>query len=275
MTSPFILIPKPQSVRGFIAIFDILGFKSFCKNNTDTKVSENVIGVIDGMQQYVQNVFKERLCGNNQAVEQGLSELLSPTSWQVFSDTFIITSSHREGDRADPLAMFMLTCATLNQFMFLHGLPVGGAIYYGDYLRGEKCLAGKVIVEALDQLKELEAACTVMSDDSFEHLTATFQKVRRKNMEWDIYRIILDMLPRCPIPCKMGTRNLAVLNWFSPQFGFALPGTEELETFVTDKFSAHNKTLEESAVQKARNTVELFKSWRSRQRAETANDFQI
>src|SRR5690348_6166009 len=45
--------PKPRSMTGFLAIFDVLGFKSFCQNNNDQHAAQEVLATIDLIPEYM------------------------------------------------------------------------------------------------------------------------------------------------------------------------------------------------------------------------------
>lgn len=261
------VLDKPRSIRGFLAVFDVLGFKSFCLNNSDFAAARDVLAIIDLVPESMRGFLSTMLQTPIEAAKGTLSSLVSTMTWLVFSDTIAIALPHNENDRRDPTIAFIVACAFLNKLLFLNGLPVRGAIFYGDFLLGNRCVAGKVVVEVLEQLQDLEAACTVMSNDAWVRFNDILKKsLPAKPGSMDISDAILWMLPRSSIICKSGVSTFATLNWFNfSSTGTASPEPEPegCERFVIEMFTAHGKQLDAKALQKARNTASLFARWLS------------
>lgn len=252
-----VLLRKPRQIRGLIAVFDVLGFKSFCQHNTDQKVAEEVLTTIDmvpeGMVEHLSLTLGQ---GKN---PEKARELVSNIIWLVFSDTVLVTLPQAEDASPDLVVIFFLGCAIFNRLMFDRGLPIRGSVHLGDFLLGNRCVAGRVVVEALDQVHELEAACTVISNDTWAHIHDRFHNDKK----WSPF--LLGMFPRNPIRCKSGTRMLATLNWFRVRIG-NMPEPPDLKKYVMDSFLAHGKQLNASAFAKARDTAELFDKFLKRQK---------
>jgi hypothetical protein len=249
-------LPKPRLFQGYIAIFDVLGFKSFCQNNTDQKVAEAVLGIVDSIPEVMRTILGQSLGQKDKALEE---HLLSPISWLVFSDTIVVALPQIKVSQNDTVYTYLIACSVLNRLMFDHGLPVRGAIYFGDLALGNRCIAGKVVVEALEQVHELELACTVVSNDAWTRLQDSLQS---HNM-WS--RFILGMLPRSSVPCKNSPKTLTTLNWFNVYVsGMGKVKPKDYYKYVMDSFLAHGKQLNSSAHTKARNTADLFDKWESK-----------
>ncbi len=250
-----VMLRKPRQVRGFIALFDVLGFKSFCQHNADQKVAHEVLTTIDLVPEGMTGLLSHSLGQgkNNQAAQQ----LVSNLDWLVFSDTILVTLPQAEEARPDLLLLFFSACATFNRLMFDRGLPIRGSILLGDFLLGNRCVAGRVLVDALDQIHDLEAACTIVGNDVWALLHDRFHG----DGKWEPF--ILGMMPRHPIRCKSGTKTLSTLNWFNTRIGTD-PDPKNMQEYVMTSFLAHGKQLDASAFAKARDTAELFEKFTQR-----------
>jgi hypothetical protein len=253
-----VLLKKPRQMRGLVAVFDVLGFRSFCQHNTDQKIAEEVLTTIDLVPEAMNGLLTNSLYqGKNPGKTE---EFVSKMEWLVFSDTILVTLPQAEEARLDLIIVYFGACAIFNRIMFDRGLPLRGSIQLGSFLLGNRCVAGRVIVEALDQLHELESACTAVSDGTWAHLHDRFNKDDNKEMTASM---LLGMLPRESIRCKSGIKKLAVLNWFNVRQGNT-PNPPDLKKYVMDAFLAHGKQLDASAFNKAQDTVELFEKFTTR-----------
>jgi len=249
-----VFLRKPRFVKGLVAIFDVLGFKSFCLNNSDQAVAEDVLSTIDLVPEGMAGLLSSLLGGEKD--KDGAKKLVSQIEWLVFSDTVLAALPQPEQEKNDLIILFFGACAIFNRLMFDRGLPVRGSIQLGDFLLGNRCVAGKVIVEALNQVHALEAACTVLSNDAWAHVHDRFVKDDKLSL------YLFGMLPRSEIPCKGGSRMLASLNWFNVRIGNT-PEPTDLSKYVMTSFLSHGKQLDTSAFNKAQNTANLFTSWLS------------
>jgi hypothetical protein len=261
-----VLLRKPRQVRGLVAIFDVLGFKSFCQHNTDQRVAEEVLTTIDLVPELmVEYLYHTLVKPTNWDKDRSF---FSEVIWLVFSDTILITLPQAEQVRPDLVMLYFVSCAVFNRLMFDRGLPIRGSVHLGDFLLGNRCVAGRVIVEAFDQVHELEAACTVISNDAWAHLHDRFHN----DGKWAPF--LLGMLPRHSIRCKTGMRTLATLNWFNVSIG-KTPDPADLKKYVMDSFLAHGKQLNASAVEKARDTAELFEKFTTRPKPASAGQLPV
>jgi hypothetical protein len=250
-----VVLRKPRRVRGLVAVFDVLGFKSFCQHNTDQRVAEEVLTTIDLVPEGMLGILSHTLSrGKN---TEKLHELISSIIWLVFSDTILATLPQSEEARLDMEVIYFGACAILNRLMFDRGLPLRGSVQLGEFLLGNRCVSGRIIVEALDQVNDLETACTVISNDVWTYVHHRFHD----NKEWAPF--ILGMLPRHSIRCKSGIKTFTTLNWFNVGIGNT-PDPPDMDKYVMDSFLAHGKQLSASAFKKARDTVVLFEKFTKR-----------
>ena len=254
-----VVLHKPRVVRGLIAVFDVLGFKSFCANNTDQKVAEEVLKYIDFIPEGMPELLARSLSRGQEKAYGHAKALLSNIKWLVFSDTIVVALPDADNAPKQLLHEYIAACAILNRVLFERGLPVRGAMHLGDFVIGNRCIAGKVVVEALDQLHQLEAACTVISNDVW------FRLQDKLNPDEIMDSLLLGLLPRCSVPCKDEVKVLTTLNWFNVSIG-TTSDPEDTYNFVMTQFLAHGKQLDAAAHAKARNTADIFTAWLARRK---------
>ena len=131
-----------KKISGFFALFDILGFKEILNNN-DLEYLENIIANL------LDTLDSKAVTIGGQDPNQELS--LGKTGSIVFSDTIILYEDARQmmdgtipylGPSIIPKSSILLRLA------FEAGIPLRGAISYGDYLISKNYFLGKPIVEA-------------------------------------------------------------------------------------------------------------------------------
>lgn len=251
-----ITLLKPRKLRGLIAIYDVLGFSSFCNDCADEEAAELVMTTIDLVPEGMTGLLSRGMGGGEETEES--YELVSRLNWNVFSDTIITTLPESYAVSSSSLALFLMAGAAFNRLMFDRGLPLRGSIQFGDFILGNRCVGGKVVVQAMEQIKSLETACTAFSDESAQFIRA------KLNDKDEVQNILLEMIPNVTVSCKSGLEKLAVLNWFLCQVAnVANPkgeNPEDCEAYVKTSFTAHGKKLDSIAQQKCDNTVTLFKS---------------
>jgi hypothetical protein len=258
---------KPRLVRGFITVFDVLGFKSFCANNTDQKIAEEILSYIDFVPEGMPEVLAHSLSMGKPKAYEHAKALLAHIKWLVFSDTMVVVLPDAEKVEKKVLQQYVAACALLNRTMFERGLPLRGAMLLGEFVIANRCVAGKVVVDALHQAHMVEAACTMVSNDVWVLIQDRFGSE-------DIMDVLLrGLLPRCPVPCKDGVKTLTTLNWLNISMGKS-EDPKDTYKLVMDQFLAHGKQLDAAAYTKARNTADIMNAWlapRIKKPAATAN----
>jgi hypothetical protein len=252
-TPAHVTLFKPRPMRGYLGAFDVLGFKSFCLNNTDEETADTVLRIIDLVPEAMPGFLCHMLARTDKAHDAARKHI-SHIRWSVFSDTIVAAMQVDDKTTNDDVTLYLAACAFLNRIMFERGLPLRGAICSGNFVMGNRCIAGRTLVESLDKANGLEAACTVLSDEVWASLEDRFAEETVMN------HIMRDILKRRPVPVKKrGTVNMSVLNWLCWNTPSGSNPTGSLDE-VLNAFLAHGKEVNESVMVKVRNTAELFKT---------------
>ncbi len=141
--------------------------------------------------------------------------------------------------------------------MFEEGLPVRGAIAFGDYVFVQNVFAGKPIVDAYTLAESLDlAACAIhpTAENEFKTLLAF------PSGEGSILAEGL-VLVRYPLPVKQSPQEFLCLNHAWPTLkGYTpLKDRKDPRGYVEEQFAANNKTIPPNALSKVENTEKFLR----------------
>lgn len=180
-----------KTVEGFVAIYDILGYKELIKNDDLDKVVQAYTGLKD-----VKNMITTNTHGYiNYSFNREIIKV------HTFSDTFLFYTCEVSED-----AFYALL--TASHFMFIaalwKGLPIRGATAIGKLYISDEIQIGKPIVEAYEKEKEQEWIGCWITQDCIDRISA---ESREKYLR---ERVIV----KYPIPLKDGkVSELYAFNW--------------------------------------------------------------
>lgn len=233
-------------MKGLIGFFDILGYKSFLKNNNGTAIesAKSVLKTIIETPEKVRDLLKE---GSDSGIIHQIDHI-------VFSDTIVISldMSAIKADicPGDARFQFCIFCGVVFQEMLKKGLPVRGAMVEGEFIFEASCLAGEAIVDAYDLCEMLDFAGLVCEAD--------FGKVVMGDEQKENGGIFLKYLS----PLKNGREDRHVhFNWLtimdivSPdEYAKVVADTA---MYISRAFWDHNKDCAQAVDSKLDNTIKL------------------
>lgn len=241
---------KPQT--GFVAFFDILGYKQIMLNNDIHKTAQLVS---DTLINIPANIIKNVKTGENmpetdqfevkQTTIDSWQKTLSKINWLIFSDSILISLPF---EPQAPLlqilqhyAAFVIVCATLLNKTFSAGLPLRGAISFGEFFIEEKCFAGKPIISAYRTAQELEFSGCILAEDANNFVSQLRKEVIKKGHENMLTMLdqttILYLVPKKGAPSK---RNRTI-NWVALDLEDFPKIEGNIRDYVTTAFLSHNK----------------------------------
>jgi len=255
--------------NGAVALFDVLGYQELLFNNTVEKAvtlaRENLVALPETIEATTYQAL---------GIDQNgfLAAHVHDLQWLIFSDTILLALEFPSRRFPFPCPktiprnlrpelqqifvtnsqwiVFLNVCAALMRQLFAKGLPLRGAIHFGEYYVDPQCFAGLPIVTAhRDASQQDWSGCTV--DDSIQ---AQYKQILQSTgadkpgARW----VLIDY----PVPTKQGTTEIrSVINWAwlrgSP---FVKKLRTEPSKFVRDSFSAHKKNLSPQVELKLQNT---------------------
>lgn len=233
---------------GYIGFFDILGYQSFLKNNTDEAIQDEVLDFISSVEKPSADLYKKvfpLIAGGE--LEPQVKAAFEKIKWLVFSDTIVFTLE--PGSTKDEVIYFLAVLGAAKNLMFKmfdYGLPLRGGLHYGEYKFTEHSMAGRGIVEAYESGKVLNLSTCVLTDQILERLRE-LEKVDVK-----LKSIIQEFICPYKTPLSTGVRE-TLFNLKSESIVWV--GSHDLREFVHEKFWAHGKDLGDSrAVEKVEET---------------------
>jgi len=228
--------------RGIIGFFDVLGYKQIQINN-------QICGAISVVEE-IRNVIEK--C---QSVVGRLSEISEKVFGEhvVFSDSILTFAPFDKDENENAQAeMFLSFCAGIVDDLFWAGLPVRGALAYGDlYVEKTKSgiyLAGAPIVESHEAANELDLSGCVVAE-SAEKFLAMQQILDDSDRQIGFIKYHVPIKNKDPK--KMFMLNHRAFHKHEPEV------TNEI---ILSRFAAFNKPINDDARRKSANTLEFFEA---------------
>ena len=176
-------IQSKQRITGLFGLFDILGFKEIIKNNNLDYLENIIADLLDSLD-------SKAITINGADKNQNLS--MSETESIVFSDSIILYENiHQSHDGTIPYLGPSLIdkSSVLLRLAFDAGIPLRGAISFGQYIISNKYFLGDPIVEAYTAEKNCnwsgailcDSAVDVMKKQNFQPIFFMGIKVRPLN----------------------------------------------------------------------------------------------
>jgi hypothetical protein len=254
---------------GLVGFFDILGFQSFLKKNKDPQLAADTVLRI------IKNIPTTVDSKTNKFFADLVSHRPRRRSWLIFSDTIVLTvpifPDDSDNARATVLVEFVSASSFLLKHMFDVGLPLRGALAYGDYHVEEDpaVFAGQPLINSHDDAANLDLAACCITESLNTWIFQALLKLGQSQPESsypafsDIF--FVDYLT----PMKMGEPS--EMRLVNP---FALCGKDDLATadirqYVMECFWKHGKTICSSAQRKADNTEMFFRHIKFRMTPDT------
>lgn len=258
------IMPK----QGAVAVFDVLGYQSLLANNT----LEKAVGIARQKLLALPETVRTSAYRALDLDPKGfLQAHMRDIEWSIFSDTIILALEFPSPRSTCPpnapqrvrvmwdrllgtnsqWIIFLNVCAAIMRQSFIAGLPLRGAIHFGEYFIDGQCFAGKPIVAAYQDANVQDwCGCTV--DCRIERHYKKFLRLSgadRPMARW----ILVDYA----VPVTRGRRSKrSVLNWVwlrgSP---VVTKIRSDSDVYVRKSFSAHKKVIAANVEKKVSNTA--------------------
>lgn len=248
---PFYLMDENKN--GCVAFLDILGYQSFLEENPGEEAAQNVLRFINSLNEL-------KLSSHVTSIEEKLSIPQDTFNTLVFSDTILLTAQVTDDTPlggADVITLFLYRVAHLSRLMFQFGLPLRGAVTFGDYRIASASFTGKAIVDAYKIAGTLDLACTVVSNDFIKAMDERNERAqvgRAAVIRAGLFFVDYN------VPTKLGRQRYLCINFAKKveqdSYNQDL-SKEDLTKWVLESFWKHGKHMDDRAELKAKNT-ELF-----------------
>lgn len=229
---------------GFIAYFDLLGYKNLLTNNDINKA----IAVVRLIQDVLQSQ-QERVYQTGRITGQRFCDHI------VYSDSILVYTAFPENNQEQhaQIAIFHEFCAGLISELFWIGLPIRGAWAFGNYYvtKTDKGIyvAGLPIVEAYQFSNCLDVSACLIAPSA--------EKVLAELKILDSPSHLLGYI-HCSVPMminqKAQKQAMFLLNHYAIDLNYN-PDRKISRQVLMEKFSEHNKNIAIDALSKVNNTL--------------------
>jgi hypothetical protein len=249
--------------EGLVGIFDILGYQYIIDNNQINYVADLISNILLPLPQRAADKILEIFRGHK--IGDYYSSAIKDAQWRIFSDTILLLYpfTHKEKVRLTTLDYFFFLdhVSLLLRSAFDAGLPLRGAIDYGEFYIKENCFAGKSIINSYRLSQQLQISGCALTESLEKRYFAHIESDRPfKEAKF------LFVLPYL-VPLKENSRKtLYVINWLCPFPAWEVP--PDLRQYVAEKFYAHNKDIPREALPKLENTEMTLRYFLSKREKE-------
>ena len=242
--------------RGLIGFFDILGYQNLLENNSSKAVAEKVIPIFsnidteikDSLKNKYRPLFEQHLKTDPPIdIDDLIKDIFNGFHWLIFSDTILLSMPIESGKNDLKIAAFFASCSRLMNKMFDEGLPLRGAIDFGDYYIEKNCFAGETIVEAYKLSNLIELSACVLSTKCRDKFSTGWND---SELFKEFYKMnFVDYL----IPTKLGENIYSSLMHTPTKLD-----SMNIKEAVYNSFWAHNKIISKQTINKVNNTEQWF-----------------
>lgn len=272
------------STTGLVAMFDILGYRALLANNPASEYVGEILEKFASAPTLAYDyMFKSIVDGVQRFVD------LRKLSTMVFSDTILAVLPVPENEpiawRGLRWVLFFNFAWKLYSDLFLAGLPLRGAVSYGDVVLHKMCFAGQPIVEAYDLAQDIDAAICVLTEEASRERYIILKSLHQLSNtcfyphsggitghEQDagiicrqLARLLRHQLPRARVPRKTGSGEKLCWVCSPSKEDKIIDTSKDLKQIVVNSFSAHKKSMTLDAWRKAQHTEKMLSYARRRQ----------
>jgi hypothetical protein len=203
---------KPTS--GLVAFFDILGYAQMLLSN-EVRITAKLI--VEVLSQVPKDVVAGIVEDQGLEIIEGLkskeyfdsfwSKLIhEEIGWLLFSDSILISLPLDTDDDMFFWGMrviaFLYVCSFLQRQMFDKGLPLRGAISYGDFYIQESYFAGQPIIDAYQNSESLELSGCILTKSAENLYNQMKQYAKENNFEESINSMLNQICVSYLVPKK-------------------------------------------------------------------------
>lgn len=241
--------------NGMIAFFDILGYQNIIINNDIEKVANIINDTILELPSKVQNDVLNTFTRLSEKIENKsllniVQDNFKRIDFLIISDSILIFLPIEESiyEKYPDICWmtFLLYCCVLLDESFKKGLPLRGAIEYGEYYKKEKCFAGKSIIEGYTLSNKLEFSGCVLCENAHNKIKACLDS---ELMNMFVFEYLAPLN-------NNSERKLFILNWVAHR---SKNSFSDIRQFTLEAFHTHNKEVPVNALSKLNNTENIIR----------------
>ena len=229
---------------GIIGFFDILGYGNMMRNKNPEDILNEIIKPLTNIGEITEKRIMQITSSvppEEQVVD--VKAICSKIEWIVFADSILMTLevSDNTKESFDKWMVFITACLLLDQNTFTNGIPLRGAVNYGNYVTYENSFAGKVIIDAYELGESVDLSLLILSDEAVLEL---------QNLEQFGKLLNTPYICNCLISTADGDKLK-----YSIATDKTYHSSESVEETVYRSFGGHNKDISSAVVRKLNNTI--------------------
>jgi hypothetical protein len=238
--------------KGFVAVFDILGYKSLIKNNRLIETATLVSEFIEKLPSLTSKALASRYDDEKfSEVNNVLNNLLKTL---IISDTIIVClpfdfdENHDEFFRTITTVYFFSYIARLLRISCDKGLPMRGGVDHGEFYTTFRSIAGQPFLNAFNLSENLEFVGCALSDKVVSEVSK-IALIDKKDGPYN--NLLFQYL--APLKNKK-EEKLCLLNWFYHYKDSETTNPTDIRQYLVGAFHAHSKDVSRSVYSKIENT---------------------
>jgi len=243
-----------------------LGYQAIIDNNQIETVAQLIVDYIDKTPTYLRDFIKRSFSSLGLSAQE-LDGLAKLTSRRLLSDSVLLTATQPRArfnseDRLWEWFLFLLECRQLMDWMVKNGLPLKGAIGYGEYFLKRSCFAGKPILDAFRLADNLDIAGCAFVPNAWSEVEEALKKGDEQ-----IANFIKSISFKYEVPLKVGCSNVSPFKKDKSEsltmVAFTLPDDWKgnVREKVQKAFTAYNRRIAGKVKTKFENTVLMMESF--------------
>ena len=256
-----------EAKTGLVGFFDILGYQQMLLAND---VSSTARIVVDVLSEVPDNVVAGLL--EDHGLERGDDLASWPESaryfqglvrdemdWLLFSDS-IVVSLPLDPDEdiflvGTRVVGFIEVCAVLLRQMFDVGLPLRGAVSFGEFFIQDAYFAGQPIIDAYQHSESLDLSGCVLAPSLERMYGQMKQHAANAGFEASMLGMLDQLCVSYLVPKKRERVETGLMvNWVNLPMRFFDGLPSDLREYVYSSFVAHNKDVAPAVRPKIENT---------------------
>ena len=234
--------------QGFVGFFDILGYQDIIDNNDIENASKVVSDILETLPTKTASGVVSLAAERSKAAVQLQIDVIQA---RLISDSILlampVSTTSPDIEKMRGVAVFLFYAAKLMRLAFDNGLPLRGAIDFGDFFLSSQCFAGKPIIDCYRLASRLQLVGCAITHKCAAHIRELAKKTNRPEVATNL------MFPCLAILKGGTTEKYIMLDWYFPYADWD-PIEQDVRSSIIKSFHAHNKDISPEAMQKIDNT---------------------
>lgn len=237
--------------KGVVCFFDILGYQNIIKQDNYELASNVIENILYKVPTKALESTKQLFNNKNIALLDAAISSIQKSKPIIVSDSilYVLPLTGKKTDQFK-LLVFIIYMAHFIRMNFESGLPLRGAIDFGEVYIHKNSFAGSSIVDTYTLSSKMEYSGCILTDRFME----MFNHVLFPELESAASGFHVKILS----PFKDGNKLMYNLNWVNPfpKFGNF---DKEVRQYIFDSFFEHNKDVSDKEIEKINNTEKLIR----------------